>query len=76
MNFRIKIDLPSLHTHPTHPHTTHTHTPHTHTTYTHTPHTHTHTHTPQYVILIAFPLQQWLRERAHPVTLNVHCLLC
>jgi len=30
--------------------------------YTHT-HTHTHTHT-VYIILIAFPLQQWLLERA------------
>jgi len=27
------------------------------------PHTHTHTHT-EYVILIAFLLQQWLQERA------------
>jgi hypothetical protein len=25
---------------------------------------HTHTHTQQYVILIAFPQQQWFRERA------------
>jgi hypothetical protein len=46
------------------PKVTDTHT-HTHT-YTHT-HTHTHTHTlthTQYVILIAFPLQQRLYERA------------
>ena len=26
--------------------------------------THTHTHTQKHVILFAFPLQQWLRERA------------
>jgi len=33
-------------------------------TQTHTdPHTHTRTHS-EYVILIAFPLQQWLHERA------------
>ena len=38
---------------------THTHT-HTHHAHTHTHHTHTHT---QYVILIAFPQQQWLHER-------------
>ena len=42
----------------------HTHMPrvcareHTHT------HTHTHTHMEKYVILIAFPWQQWCRERA------------
>jgi hypothetical protein len=27
-------------------------------------HTHTHTHTEKYVILIAFPRQQWFHERA------------
>jgi len=27
-------------------------------------HTHTHTHLEEYEILIAFPLQQWLRESA------------
>jgi hypothetical protein len=31
--------------------------------HTHT-HTHTHTYTQTYVILIAFPRQQWFRERA------------
>jgi hypothetical protein len=30
--------------------------------YRHT-HTHTHTHS-KYVIIVAFPLQQWFRERA------------
>ena len=45
---------------------THTHT-HTHTnTHTHTPtHTHTHTHThSEFVVLITFPLQQFLHELA------------
>jgi hypothetical protein len=28
----------------------------------------------EYVILAAFPLQQWLRERASVVRLHVHCL--
>ena len=37
--------------------------------------THTHTHT-QYVILIAFPLQQWLQALPPSVTLYVHCLSC
>jgi len=73
------------HTH-AHAHTrmhTHTHTrtrahAHTHTharTRTHA-HTlvHTHTHS-QYVILIAFPLQQWLHERASMWRLYV-CLAC
>jgi hypothetical protein len=27
----------------------------------------------EYVIIIAFPLQQWLKAR---ITLNVHCLSC
>jgi len=36
--------------------------------YTHT-HTHTQTH-PQYVILIAFPLQQWLHERERVLILG------
>ena len=35
------------------------------------PHTHT-----QYVILTAFPLQQFLQERATMLHLYVHCLLC
>jgi hypothetical protein len=39
---------------------------------THT-HTHTHTHT-QYVILIVFPLQQWLLERAS--MLRYTCIVC
>ena len=30
----------------------------------------------EYVILIAFPRQQWLRERALSITLYVHCLSC
>ena len=30
----------------------------------------------QYVILIAFPLQQWLQERSSMWRLNVHCLSC
>jgi hypothetical protein len=30
----------------------------------------------EYVILIAFPLQQWLRERASILRLYVHCLSC
>ena len=37
--------------------------------------TNTHTHT-KYVVLIAFPLQQWLRERASMLRLYVHCLSC
>jgi hypothetical protein len=36
-------------------------------------HTHTHTHT-QKVIIIAFPLQQWLHEPALMLRLYVHCL--
>jgi hypothetical protein len=35
--------------------------------------THTHTHS-EYVIIIAFPLQQWLHERTS--VLQVHCLSC
>jgi hypothetical protein len=31
---------------------------------------------PEYVILIAFPLQRWLQELASNVTLCVHCLSC
>ena len=30
----------------------------------------------EYVIIIAFPRQQWLRERASVVSLYVHCLSC
>jgi hypothetical protein len=30
----------------------------------------------EYVILIAFPLQQWLHERASFLHLYVHCLSC
>jgi len=45
--------------------------------HTHT-HTHTHTHS-HYIILIAFPLQQWLHERAWMLrctyTLPVFCVL-
>jgi hypothetical protein len=37
--------------------------------------THKHAHTDQEVILIAFPQQQWFRERAC-VTLYVHCWSC
>ena len=48
-------------THTTHPQTTHTH-PHTRT---HTTHTHTHTHTnTEYELLISFPRQKYLHERA------------
>jgi len=35
----------------------------------------THTHS-QYVILIDFPLQQWLRERTSMLRLHKHCLSC
>jgi len=35
----------------------------------------TNTHS-QYVILIAFPLQQWLHERLSMFSLYVHCLSC
>jgi len=38
-------------------------------------HTHTHTHS-EYAMLIAFPWQQWLRERASMLRLYVHCLSC
>jgi hypothetical protein len=31
---------------------------------------------PEYVILIAFPRQQWLRERTSMLRLFVHCLSC
>jgi hypothetical protein len=30
----------------------------------------------EYVILIAFPLQQWLRERASMLRVYVECLCC
>ena len=40
---------------------------------THT-HTHTHTHS-EYVVRFAFPLQQWLHERASLLR-YVHCLFC
>jgi len=30
----------------------------------------------EYVIVIAFPLQQWLYERASVLTLYIHCLYC
>jgi len=30
----------------------------------------------EYVILIGFPLRQWLHERASTLTLYVHCLSC
>ena len=35
----------------------------------------TNTHS-EYVIIIAFPLQQWLHERASVLTLYLHCLSC
>ena len=35
----------------------------------------TNTHS-QYVLLIAFPLQQWLHKRASMLRLYVHCLSC
>jgi hypothetical protein len=35
----------------------------------------THTHS-EYVILAAFPLQQWLHERASVLRLYVHCVSC
>jgi len=35
----------------------------------------TNTHS-EYVILIAFPLQQWLYERASMLRLYIHCLFC
>jgi hypothetical protein len=35
----------------------------------------TNTHS-EYVILIAFPLQQWLHERASMLRLYVYCPLC
>jgi len=57
---------------------THTHTPHTHT-HTHKQ-THTHTHT-EYVLVSAFPWQQWLSEGAsvcvcytHVACLVISCL--
>jgi len=65
------------HTHHTHTHTPHTHTPHTHTHTPHTLHTHTHTHTffvSQYVVLV-FPQQESLRERA-PVSRYTHMSWC
>ena len=30
----------------------------------------------EYIILITFPLQHWLRERASMLRLQVHCLSC
>jgi hypothetical protein len=30
----------------------------------------------EYVIIIAFTLQQWLRERVSMLRLHVHCLSC
>ena len=43
-------------------------------THTHTRiHTHTHTHL-EYVILVAFPLQQWLHKRAPHCYVILHCL--
>jgi hypothetical protein len=44
------------------------------TNVTHT-NTHMHTHS-KYVILIAFPLQQWLHESASMLRLYVHWLFC
>jgi hypothetical protein len=35
----------------------------------------TNTHS-EYVLLIAFPLQQWLQERGSALRLSVHCLSC
>jgi len=35
----------------------------------------TNTHS-EYVILIAFPLQQWLHERASLLRLQAYCLSC
>ena len=39
-------------------------------------HPHTHTHTDQYVIITAFPQQQWFSWTRLRVTLYVHCLSC
>jgi hypothetical protein len=30
----------------------------------------------EYVILVAFPRQQWVRERASMLRLYIHCLSC
>jgi hypothetical protein len=46
----------------------------TNATHTQT-HTHTYTHI-EYVLLIAFPRQQWLHELSSMLRLFVHCLLC
>jgi len=35
----------------------------------------TNTHS-QYVIIIAFPVQQWLQKRASKLCLYIHCLSC
>ena len=60
-------------THLTHWITKATHTlTHTHTTHTCNTHTHTQTHT-EYVILLAFPRQQWSRERTSMLRLYAHC---
>ena len=51
---------------------------HTHTrpgTYTHAC-MRKHAHTDQYVILTAFPQQQWFLRKRLSVTLYVHCLFC
>ena len=37
---------------------------------------HPHARIKKYVILIAFPRQQWFRKRTSYVTLFVHCLSC
>jgi len=52
------------------------------TTYDNMAHTHCmldtldYKHTLRNVIIIAFPLQQWLRERSSTLHLYVHCLSC
>ena len=38
-------------------------------------HTHTHTHT-EYVLLIAFPWQQWVHKHTTVLHLYIHCLSC
>ena len=52
-----------------------THTPTCPGTHMHA-RTRKHAHTNQYVILIAFPQQQWFRERASVLRLYIHCLYC
>ena len=44
-------------------------------THTHA-HARTRTHTHKYIVLTAFPRQQWLREKPLNVSLYVHCLSC